>query len=309
MIDYLKLTNTLGIVGYVRGDEYRSKCPLHADRNPSFSVNTKTGVWICFRGCGKGTFFELVERVYNMSPAEARAWVLSSGKDVGVEIAAEDFQAAMAKQFAPKSNQPFIVPDWVLFWESLVQDRMPKWFLDRGITWGTINHWDIRYSPIFDSVTIPVKWNGNLVGLVTRNTIKEPKYENSPDLPRSEILFGEINANRNDIMVCEGAIDLLWLWQNGYNAFGLLGSSLSQRQAELLREYHFGEIILAYDNDKAGKDGTKKATDLLFANGWMPQQITQITFPLEKDPNDCSTELLKELYDSRRSAFQFSIQS
>lgn len=309
MIDYTRLANAMGILGYLRGDELRAKCPLHSDRNPSFSVNTKSGVWICFRGCGHGTFFELVEHVYGMSPTEARAWVSSNGTSVSAPMAVEDFQKALSSQLVPEAQGPFvkIVYSWETYFEGLVQDRMPEWLLNRGITWGTINRWDIRYDPIWDSITIPVRWNGNRVGTVTRNTIKEPRYENSENLPRNEILFGEINHNQNDIIVCEGAIDLLWLWQNGYNAFSLLGSSLSQTQVNLLRGYHYGEIILAYDNDDAGRKGTKSAVELLFANGWMPQQITQLTFPSGQDPNDCSPELLKELYDQRRSAFQFSI--
>lgn len=305
MIDYLNLANTLGITGYQRGDELRARCPLHSDRNPSFSVNTKSGVWICFRGCGKGSFFELVERIYDMTPAEARAWVENNGVNTSAERAISDFELVLngPVQSTFEAQKLF----WYDYYMNLVQDRMPQWLLDRGITWGTINRWDIRYSPIWDSVTIPVKWQGNFVGTVTRNTIKEPKYENSENLPRNEILFGEINVNRNDIIVCEGAIDLLWLWQNGYNAFGLLGSSLSQTQVNLLRERNFGEIILAYDNDEAGRKGSKEATSILFSNGWMPQQITHIEFPEGKDPNDCSPELLKTLYDTRRSAFQFSI--
>lgn len=307
MIDYLKLTSSLGIVGFHRGDELRAKCPLHQDRNPSFSVNLKSGVWICFRGCGHGSFFDLVERVNGMSPQEARAWVTSNGVNIGANVAVSDFQKLIESTYIKETPGPVATPDWWTYYEGLLQDRIPQWFLDRGITWGTINRWDIRYDPIWDSITIPVRWLGNVVGTVTRHTLRDPKYENSENLPRNVILFGEINTNQNDIIVCEGAIDLLWLWQNGYNAFGLLGSSLSQEQAELLRERHFGEIILAYDNDEAGRKGTVEATKLLFNNGWMPQQITKIIFPPTKDPNDCSPELLAELYASRTSAFQFTL--
>lgn len=40
----------------VEGDEIRAQCPFHEDRNPSFSANTKSGLWICHRGCGGGTY-------------------------------------------------------------------------------------------------------------------------------------------------------------------------------------------------------------------------------------------------------------
>jgi hypothetical protein len=36
------------------GDEARGLCPFHDDNNPSFSVNRKTGLWVCFSGsCGR----------------------------------------------------------------------------------------------------------------------------------------------------------------------------------------------------------------------------------------------------------------
>jgi hypothetical protein len=305
MINYLLLASNMGISGFERGDELRAKCPLHSDRSPSFSLNLKNGAWICFKGCGSGSFYSLVELVYGMNPSEARAWIESNGVSVDVtksisELEKQLFDVVVTQE--PKET------NWKDHYLGLAQDRMSQWFLDRGITWGTINHWDIRYDMVFDAVVIPVKWQGELIGTVTRNTMLQPRYKNSKDLPKSEILFGEINRNLNNIIVCEGAIDLLWLWQNGYNAFGLLGSELSQRQVDLLRTYRFGEIILAFDNDDAGREGSRKATSLLFKNGWMPQQITQITFPTNiKDPNDCSPELLTRLFDQRTSAFQFTI--
>lgn len=39
-----------------RGDEIRALCPFHDDRNPSFSANTSSGLWICHAGCGQGCF-------------------------------------------------------------------------------------------------------------------------------------------------------------------------------------------------------------------------------------------------------------
>lgn len=34
--------------------ELSARCPLHDDRNPSFSINADTGAWICYCGCGGG---------------------------------------------------------------------------------------------------------------------------------------------------------------------------------------------------------------------------------------------------------------
>ena len=43
-----------------RGKEYFARCPFHADKNPSFSVNEDKGVFYC-HGCGvKGDVFQFV---------------------------------------------------------------------------------------------------------------------------------------------------------------------------------------------------------------------------------------------------------
>lgn len=34
--------------------EFTGLCPFHSDRNPSFSVNLDSGLWICHAGCGDG---------------------------------------------------------------------------------------------------------------------------------------------------------------------------------------------------------------------------------------------------------------
>lgn len=305
MIDYLGLTHELGIKGFLRGEEYRAKCPLHDDSNPSFSLNRTTGVWICFAKCGGGTFIELVEQVLGSSYQEAREWVDSNGSRVTTTRLIGSLQTLLFPQTIATDSS---VPGWLYAYESLTNDYMPQWFLDRGFTWRTVNHWNIRYSPLLDSVTIPVYWDSKIVGTVTRNKNPNlPKYQNSPELPRTEMLFGEITTNKRDIILCEGALDLLWLWQNGYNAIGLLGNEISLRQVQLLTNYRFGEVILALDNDEGGQYGKKKIIPLLQKH-WLPTQITEITFPEgKKDPNDCSSELLKQLYEERKLAIQFTL--
>ena len=305
MIDYLGLAHELNLKGSLRGEEFRARCPLHDDSNPSFSLNTVSGVWICFSKCGSGTFIELVEQVLGSSYQEAREWVESNGSRVTTSRLMSSLEAQLFPVIQEAGNG---IPGWLQSYESLTNTAMPMWLLDRGFTWRTINHWGIRYSQMLDAITIPVYWQEKIVGTVTRNKNPNlPKYQNSPELPRTEILFGEISTSRKDIMICEGALDLLWLWQNGYNAIGLLGNELSLRQVQLLTTYRFGEVVLALDNDEGGVYGKRKIIPIL-QNHWLPTQISEITFPEnKKDPNDCSPELLKQLYETRKTPIQFTL--
>jgi DNA primase len=63
MIDVRAILNQLEI-DQVResNDEIICRCPFHDDQRPSFSINTKTGKWICFAGCGAGSIESLLER-------------------------------------------------------------------------------------------------------------------------------------------------------------------------------------------------------------------------------------------------------
>lgn len=308
MFDNVAIATALGVQGFVHGDEYRAKCPLHNDNNPSFSMNAVTGLWICHSGCGKGDIIRLVEMVLDCGPQEAHDWVRSNGTGTSVE----QLSQTLARELGQLSQQESILAPPVAWFERYCQlssNAMPLWFLNRGFSWKTITQWNIRYDPIDDAVILPVYWEEKLVGTVTRNTRQYlPKYQNSDGLPKSKILFGEITSASKEIIICEGVLDALWLWQLGYNAVSILGSSLSSSQVDILRRYRFGEIILCLDNDEAGKHGTVEAYNLLVTSGWLLPQIRIIDFPgrnpedpeYRKDAQDCNEELFDTLYKNRR---------
>ena len=53
------------------GDELRCLCPFHADHNPSFDINSTSGVWICRSGCGGGNLIQFVAKKENVDFATA----------------------------------------------------------------------------------------------------------------------------------------------------------------------------------------------------------------------------------------------
>lgn len=299
-MDSVSLATALGIAGFIQGEEYRAKCPFHDDTHPSFSMNIESGAWICHRGCGSGNIWQLVERTLDCNSIEARDWVLTNSQQNSANALARSVQIALALPGSPT----YLPPDmgWYARYQALDNKAMPLWFLERGFTWRTVNHWEMKYDQALDAVVIPVMWNEELIGSITRSYNGTPKYVNSPGLPRSEILFGEINTQLNRIILCEGVLDTIWGWQNGYNIAGLLGTFVSQKQIEILRGLGFGEIILALDNDDAGRKGTREAANKLVKAGWMEPQITTIQFPDGlKDLNDCDPEVIDKLYNERKS--------
>lgn len=304
-MNYLKLARELGIDGIQRGDELRAKCPMHQDRSPSFSLNLETGLWICFSKCGKGNFVNLVERVNNCTFGEAHEWVRTNGNVVSTEKVFDRLSAALSP-LAPSLVRTTDLA-WKRRYEVLEHNYMPTWFLERGFTWNTINQWGIKYDPGLGSVVIPVWWRGELVGTIDRHVdlLHHPKYENSINLPKDQILYGEILPNAPYIILNEGALDPIWLWQNGYNSTGLLGLYLSDTQIQLLKALRYGEIILGMDNDEEGRKATPGIINQLTKAGWMLPQITIIEWP-KKDSNDCTPEQLDSVFNERTNIFQWS---
>lgn len=298
-MNYANLAVSLGIQGFIAGKELRAKCPLHHDNNPSFSLNVENGLWTCFAGCGSGDFVRLVELVLDCNSQEAHDWIREGKANSVEQLSKALYESLFQKSETISEKSP---EHWKNIFELAPNNVIPNWFLARGFTWKTIFNWNIRYDNLNDAVIIPVYWHGNLVGTVTRNTSQNlPKYQNSPNLPRKNILYGEIFSSRREIIITEGILDALWLWQLGYNVVSILGNIISSEQVDILEGYRFGEIILALDNDEAGQNGTKEAYSKLTKSGWLLPQIKHIEFPPGiKDPQDCSPEEFAILFSERR---------
>ena len=307
-MNYTSLVINLGIQGAIHNKEYRARCPFHDDSSPSFSMNTESGLAICHKGCFRGNFPQLVEAVLGCTFHEAADWIANNGQSNTVE----DLVSRMAQVLGPKvaSHYESVLPidaPWFHVYQAATNTEMPDWFLDRGFSWQTVIHWGVRYIKGIDAIVLPVQFNGKFLGTVTRPHYGTPKYLNS-EFKKSEILFGEINTNRREIIIVEGLLDALWLWQLGYNAVSPFGAFISQEQVDLLRKFRFGEIVSGLDNDEAGRDGTADLTAKLQKAGYLLPQITFIKYPGEKkedpdykkDANDCSPELFRQLFDNRK---------
>jgi len=297
-MNYHDLALSLGIKGYVAGKELRATCPIHHDTNPSFSLNIYNGLWKCFASCGSGDFIRLVELVLNCGPQEAHSWL-----QAGSATSVDQLDKSLAAKLSPTDPLPKIHDDsWQAIYASTTADFMPEWFLARGFSWETIWKWGLHYEKTVDAVIIPVIWENQVLGTITRNTSEYlPKYQNSSGLPKSRLVFGEIKRSTQEIILVEGVLDAIWLWQLGYNAVSILGTSLSEEQIHILEKYRFGEIILALDNDEPGRLGSIQALGKLTKAGWLLPQITFIKFPdNKKDPQDCTAYEFRNLFENRK---------
>ncbi len=149
---------------------------------------------------------------------------------------------------------------------------------------------------------------GILDGFVTRAIESEitPKYLYSKGLERGSYFFNFYNAKKSDtLIIVEGIIDALLLTQRGISGVVACGGdSPTQAQISQAFNYHkFQNTILFLDNDKAGKNGTDKAIELL--NDYNTNIYVATSHPY-KDPdeylkNHSIDELQKQIFRALNS--------
>jgi twinkle protein len=136
----------------------------------------------------------------------------------------------------------------------------------------------------------PFIWGGELTLVKVREAIDgvSPKPTSAQCRP---VLFGwqAIDPNARAIVICEGEIDALSLYDYGFPAVSVpFGGGSGNKQQWVEHEFHnldrFEEIYLCLDNDETGLAGAKEIADRLGRH-----RCKLVTLPC-KDANQCAKE-------------------
>ncbi len=142
--------------------------------------------------------------------------------------------------------------------------------------------------PIFDVKGRPVAFGGRIMGE------GEPKYLNSPETPlfhKGGLLYGLALArqsviDKNQIVVCEGYMDVIAMAQAGFtNAVAPLGTALTETQLEMLWKL-VPEPIMCFDGDKAGQRAAARAANLALPKLLPGKSLQFALLPSGQDPDD-----------------------
>ncbi len=121
--------------------------------------------------------------------------------------------------------------------------------------------------PIYNEAMKIVGFGGRII----EKDENSPKYLNSPDskiFKKGHELFGLYNRGENIrkkglAILMEGYLDVLTAHRNSFtNSVASLGTAFTDDQAKLLKKYT-SNVIIAYDNDNAGKEAVVKAGSIL----------------------------------------------
>jgi DNA primase len=259
----------LGVLTEPRNRELQGYCPMHLERvgredhNPSWSMNSETGVHHCF-SCGyKGTLLTLVAEVQEMKTSWGRLDLEAAKEWLRANVEVDFEQLSKQLEEMRESYVSLARPVEMSEARLAVFDEVPEWALDaRGLAkeacWAYGVMWDRRQeawiTPIRSAET------SKLLGWQEKGQSNRVFRNRPTGVKKSTTLFGLDAWLGGTMIVVESPLDVVKLaslkLSQGVSTFG---ASVSSDQVELFRKAD--KLIFAFDNpsiDPAGEKASKE---------------------------------------------------
>lgn len=256
-----------------RNDEVWFPCPFHGEDTPSFSVSKEKGTYYCF-GCQEGgNLITLIASQREMENDDAfeKLLDLAGMSDYHIDIA--ELREMLKRLQMPKFKkgeaiiEPNDLPPTVR-----LDERSFGYLKKRHISRSTAMEFNIRLCasgyykdyiiiPICDEKNRVVTFEARYVGNEEKKKVLYPR-----DSPDKLCVFNLHKAKKHDsVIAVEGIMDCLSLVSRDMeNSITLFGVSMSARQRRIISE-NFEEVIMFFDPDLAGLNGSSKLKEELSA--------------------------------------------
>lgn len=307
-LDVLAALADLGLDVEPTGEEAKALCPHpeHEDTTPSWSINLDSGKHHCF-SCGfGGSFTYLVMTLKGIVGQEAVTWVRERKvKDIA--------EGKTAREADRQVHATITEADLWEFDYHYPLDELEY----RGITNHDARWFCLMWDHNRDGWIIPFHdANDRLIGyqFKPRHGTEGVPLNYPKGLKKSGRIFEGLNFIDNEVLVIvESPLDVVRLYAMGFdNVVALFGASIDAEQAELIME-KFEKVIVAFDDDDAGRRGVAKAIKMLsgievwvFAYGeprkmgpyWVHPEISR------QDPGDLTKAEFQEGIERATKAFR-----
>lgn len=228
--------------------ELPSDCPF-CGKKRHFYVNAETGDYCCFKCDERGrSLIGVVAEIEKVSRAEARSIIfrrmaIFKRRELeGLDGVAKKLAALRGRDFEIDKSEADCVElpeEFISIWDRTRRNFfMPQYLLDRKFTRRAAKKWGLgfcdagRYA---GRIIIPIECCGKR-SFTARDATghQEPRYLNPSGAGLKKMLFGfDRVAGEPMVVLAEGPLDVIKLWQFSIPAVGLLGKSLSSEQAIL----------------------------------------------------------------------------
>lgn len=280
-------------------------CPYHKEgreRRPSAGIRKSDGMFHCL-ACGEThSLPEVIAHCFGKKDALwGYKWLIKTFSTTEVQ-SREAIKIDWKRNIFPdKSN---ILDDSVHNKSVCITEQeldsyryTHPYMYKRGLTDKIIEEFDIGYDEATDSITFPVRDKDGNYLFIARRTVKGKRF----DIPKNvdKPLYGLYELYQKGLFlditktvyVCEGLFDCLRLCQEQKFAvagFGCLFSSYQIRQLNMLP---VRTVVLALDNDKAGREAAKRLREAI-----KYKVVKEVILPKgRKDIGECTDEEIQNL--------------
>lgn len=300
------------------GSELRSCCPVHGGDNPtSFVINKHTGLFYCHSNHCMGDIYDLIMQVEEIGFKEAVSWLADlqgiTNIDWNTEEIDENYFRDEAKKFIEqmmKRANKKELPEWTP--KGMTFEPIESY---RGYSPETIAHFGFQLctgGDLEDRIYIPMgDVDGRQVGATGRATkdTQESKFFHRPRSLNTGCFLTGLGRNleyvreaNNTVKIVEGIFDCARWFDNGYrNVCAPIGLFFTDEHMEQLFKAGVTTIELGFDNDKAGRNGIRKA----IKKATNKMEIFILVYPEGRDADDSTQEELAQVDANKLTIYEW----
>lgn len=278
------------------GAEWSADCPF-CGKAGHFYINGESGNYFCFRCEEKGRHLVgVMAAVEGISREEAKAAIYRAAANFkrpradplpGLQERVQELREGVERGLGTPLVEEGLPEGFAAVWDG-TRFRTPSYLLDRGFTREAMREFGMGYcngGRYAGRVVLPFSCpNGS--SFTARDTTghRKPKYLNPRGVDHGRLVYGWPQACRSqEVVIVEGPLDVVRLWQHRLPAVGLLGKALTRSKLALLcRLDPSVRMILMLDPDVEAPQ--KVAVQLLTHF----QMVRIATLPAGVDPGSSS---------------------
>ena len=288
LLDYLQTQNWKPARRISRG-RLMGLCPLHLDHKPSFLVDPLQNLFYCY-GCGRGgDLIRFVQLYHDVSFGEAMALLrrLGRGRTLLADVARfyqlqlHRHPEAVAYLLQRGIHEPDIIEEFAI---GYAPGRcLRHQLITLGYSLGELQQAGLVNAAGLDTfshrVVFPLE--ANLYGRTIGNAAPHRFLPGG----KGGLYGWERVKHYPEVIVVEGLLDLVVLWQAGFrNVTCALGSHLNARQLHQLSDQVPRILYLAFDSDAngSGQQAAQRLSQRLLQQG---ATALRVQLPDGHDPN------------------------
>lgn len=247
--DLTDLLLSIGVDVIKSGQEIKARCPFHLkrtgkeDSNPSFYINSDTGLWLCYSCGARGNLAHLVSEMVGANGA------------ADPEVLMTIMNHNVSQLNTPKWERLPDIDNTMYFH---YEDVPTKYLKARNISSEAARAHGVRWNSKNNSWILPIiDPSNNLLGWQEKAQNFVRNYPQG--IKMRHTLFGVEKFRSKTVILVESPLDVVRFASSfeGMQCVASFGASLTTEQLTLLYDLA-DKVVIALDNDKAGTESAKK---------------------------------------------------